>query len=317
MANSIEKLRAKKSTRKKEADVSIYDTQLDRPTLSNIQIDEELKSYIPPLKPDELTGLEASIRKEHVRDKLIVWQNEEGKFILVDGHNRFHILQKLHEEGFKISFQTDIIVFPAREAVKDWMINNQLSRRNLTSEQTSYLRGLRYNREKSRHGGSRKGASPQNEDLPRPSPIPEANSNQESNPQNEDLKTSSRLASEFKVAKATIERDGQYAMGLEKIGLANPELKRSILSGDIKLGKTIIQHLSKYNGSKKKLQSLNSIRALIAKPKTKSADNSDFTERKDMLIEKAKALTTKSPVASFQEAIDLLDEMKRMLQPRG
>ncbi len=315
MPNSIEKLRAKKSNRKKETDIGIYDAQLARPTLSNIQIDEELRSYIPPLKPEELSGLEESIREEHVRDKLMVWQNEEGTYVLVDGHNRFSILQKLYQEGLKINYQTEIASFPNREAVKDWMINNQLGRRNLTPGQMSYLRGLRYNREKAKHGGTRKEASPQNEDLlSSPSPTLSENKKQNASPQNEDLKTSHRLASEFKVGKATIERDGQYAMGLEKIGQANADLKRSILAGETRLSKSIIQQLSGYEGSVKKLQNLESIRKLTVRQKINSFSTSHFFEKKKDLQHKIKELSDTSKEKDIQEAIILLYELKELLK---
>ncbi len=313
MPNSIEKLRAKKSTKKKETNLSVYDAQLDRPTLSNIHIDEELRSYIPPLKPEELAGLEESIREEHVRDKLVVWQNEDSTFILVDGHNRFSILQKLYKEGLKINYQIEIASFPNREAVKDWMINNQLGRRNLTPGQMSYLRGLRYNREKVKHGGTRKEASPQNEDLMGNSPPTLSdNTHQKASPQNEDLKTSHRLASEFKVGKATIERDGQYAMGLEKIGQANAELKRAILAGETKLSKSIVQQLSSYEGSVKKLQNLESIRKLTARQKINSS--SHFLEKKKNLQHKIKVLSDTSQEKDINEAIVILIELKELLK---
>jgi len=61
----------------------------------------------------------------------------------------------------------------------------------LAEEQKAYLRGKRYENEKNKHGGER----PSN--------------------QNEDLKTSEKLASEYNVSKATIERDADFAKGID------------------------------------------------------------------------------------------------------
>ena len=64
----------------------------------NLKIDPEFQSQIPPLTDDEFKQLEENILKEgKLRSPLIVWNNT-----LVDGHNRYAILQK-HPE---ISFST-------------------------------------------------------------------------------------------------------------------------------------------------------------------------------------------------------------------
>jgi hypothetical protein len=55
-------------------------------------------------------------------DTLKTWQG-----ILVDGHHRYKICQK-----HSLSFQTEELFFDDREAVKIWMIRNQMGRRNIT-----------------------------------------------------------------------------------------------------------------------------------------------------------------------------------------
>jgi hypothetical protein len=49
-----------------------------------ISIDREFRSLIPPLRPEEHAGLEASLKAEGCRDALVVWRN--GKDVLLDGH---------------------------------------------------------------------------------------------------------------------------------------------------------------------------------------------------------------------------------------
>ena len=93
--------------------------------MQEIVIDDELSGLIPPLTEDEFAGLEASILREGCRDAIILW----GK-IIVDGHNRYRICRK-----HKIPFQTLEKKFASREEVKLWMLENQLSRRNLNDFQ--------------------------------------------------------------------------------------------------------------------------------------------------------------------------------------
>ncbi len=93
----------------------------------NLKIDPEFQNQIPPLTDDEYKQLEENILKEgKLLSPLIVWGNT-----LVDGHNRYAILQK-HPE---IYFSTMPLRFESREEVLAWICKNQLGRRNLSPEQ--------------------------------------------------------------------------------------------------------------------------------------------------------------------------------------
>lgn len=75
----------------------------------NLKIDPEFQSQIPPLTDDEFKQLEENILKEgKLISPLIVWGNT-----LVDGHNRYEIVQE-HPE---ISFSTMPLRFESREEV--------------------------------------------------------------------------------------------------------------------------------------------------------------------------------------------------------
>ena len=111
----------------------------------NLKIDPEFQSQIPPLTDDEFKQLEENILKEgKLLSPLIVWNN-----ILVDGHNRYAILQK-HPE---IYFSTMPLRFENREEAIAWICRNQLGRRNLSPEQKRYLLGKQYEAEKMKLGG--------------------------------------------------------------------------------------------------------------------------------------------------------------------
>ena len=106
----------------------------------NLKIDPEFQSQIPPLTDDEFKQLEENILKEgKLLSPLIVWNNT-----LVDGHNRYAILQK-HPE---IYFSTTPLQFENREETIAWICRNQLGRRNLSPEQKRYLLGKQYEAEK-------------------------------------------------------------------------------------------------------------------------------------------------------------------------
>mgnify|MGYP001191822013 CR=1 FL=1 len=74
-----------------------------------ITVDNELKSYIRPLKDEEFEKLKESILIEGIRDPLVVWQG-----ILLDGHHRYKIAQELGLE-----YKIVEIELPNKEAVKE------------------------------------------------------------------------------------------------------------------------------------------------------------------------------------------------------
>jgi DNA modification methylase len=102
-----------------------------------MQISKELEVLIPPLTSEEFKQLERNILEEGIRDPLVTWNG-----ILVDGHNRYRIAQE-----YDIDFETVEKEFPDMNAVKEWMVNNQLGRRNLPEfvrgELLSYVREMR------------------------------------------------------------------------------------------------------------------------------------------------------------------------------
>lgn len=101
----------------------------------SIIVDEEFKSLIPPLSPDEYLQLEENIVRDGIRDPLVVWHVPNGDDILIDGHNRFEI--SIKHAG--IPFQIKRMTFDLRKDVIRWIILNQFGRRNLSSYDRSVL----------------------------------------------------------------------------------------------------------------------------------------------------------------------------------
>lgn len=101
----------------------------------SIIVDEEFKSLIPPLSPDEYSQLEENIVRDGIRDPLVVWHVPNGDDILIDGHNRFEI--SIKHAG--IPFQIKRMTFDLRKDVIRWIILNQFGRRNLSPYDRSVL----------------------------------------------------------------------------------------------------------------------------------------------------------------------------------
>jgi hypothetical protein len=180
----------------------------------------ELKSYIPPLTIEEFAQLEQNILTEGCREALIVWKQGE-RYVLVDGHNRYTICQK-----HRLDFKVEIKDFAEIEQVKNWMINNQLGKRNVTEEVKSYLRGLQYKLEKASHGTNQHTKT--GVDIM-------------STPQ----KTLDKVAGQHKVSGKTIQRDEKFYEGLELLAQNDKDLKWKILNREINIPKNIISELPK------------------------------------------------------------------------
>ena len=92
--------------------------------MTTLKIDKDFRDLLPPLTDEEFAMLEKSILKEGIRENLLTWNG-----YIVDGHNRYEIA-KYH----KLDFQVTEMTFEDKQEVIQWMLNNQLGRRNLPKE---------------------------------------------------------------------------------------------------------------------------------------------------------------------------------------
>ena len=179
-------------------------------------IDSEFQSQIPALTDEEFQQLEENILSEgEVLSPLIVWGN-----ILVDGHNRYKILQQ-HPE---IPYTTRSIscTCETREDVLAWICKHQLGRRNLTPEQKKFLIGKQYHSEKSTRGGNHGNQYTQ-----------VANCQIDNLPSVEN--TTERIAKENNVSPSFVIRAEQFMKTVELMEKYCPGIQEEILSGKLKL----------------------------------------------------------------------------------
>ncbi len=114
------------------------------------------------------------------------------------------------------------------------------------------------------------------------------------------------------MGEATIRRDSEFALGLEKIGNQNPVLKRDILDGRVKISKSVIQKLSKYDASAKSFEEVSDILAFVA-PKNKQKSNK-FTISKDKTVAAMRNITPKSKPKEIAQIRLMLDQIEKMLE---
>ena len=183
----------------------------------NLKIDPEFQSQIPPLTDDEFKQLEENILKEgKLISPLIVWNNT-----LVDGHNRYAILQK-HPE---IYFSTMPLRFENREEAIAWICRNQLGRRNLSPEQKRYLLGKQYEAEKKAAKIFRGNQYT----------LAKKSGGTHDDNHHSGKKTCDRIAEENGVSRASVLRASHYTRGIDIADNLSPGIKQKVFSGEVKL----------------------------------------------------------------------------------
>lgn len=102
--------------------------------IDDLIIDKEFEELLPVLTPEEFNRLEKSVVKNGMLDPIKVWEESDtGKYIIIDGHNRYKILKKnnLDCSNWNIYTITETTL-KNRDDVKRWMLEQQLGRRNLS-----------------------------------------------------------------------------------------------------------------------------------------------------------------------------------------
>jgi len=184
--------------------------------MDRLIIDPEFRDKIPPLTEDEFTLLEENILSDGaVFSPLIVWDGT-----ILDGHNRYEIIQK-HPE---LTYAVHKVSFANRYEAISWICKHQLGRRNLTPQQKKYLIGQRYEAEKQAdafHGNQHTASDESGADKKCPH-------------QNSRHVTQSRIAKETNTSASYVREAGTFAKGVDAAEEALPGIKQEILTGTIK-----------------------------------------------------------------------------------
>lgn len=192
--------------------------------MEQLKIDPEFRDKIPPLTDAEFEQLRENILADgEVYEPLVVWNGT-----IVDGHNRYKIVQE-HPE---IPYRVKKMEFSDKWSAFDWMYKKQLGRRNLTDEQKTYLLGKLYEARKNTQGGDRK-SSRQNDDL-------------------KGMRTKDIIAIEVGVGSKTVERAEKFSKGVDALKEVSEEAAEKIMSGNSGAAKSEVSEIPNMTEDEKK-----------------------------------------------------------------
>lgn len=131
---------------------------------------DEFEKLLPRLSAESYSLLRASIEFAGVREAILVWEDVPGHAFIVDGHNRCRIAE--HEGKTSTLRYSPVLSIKSKENAIDWIIANQLMRRNLTDAQRMMFVGMAAAREAAKGKRKRadisrkirKGENPQNKE---------------------------------------------------------------------------------------------------------------------------------------------------------
>ena len=232
-----------------------------------LEIKEEFKKLIPPLTTEEFKQLEENCLNEGIRESILTWNG-----FIIDGHNRYDIAKR-----WNLDYQTKSKHFASEQDVIEWMILNQLGRRNITKEQKDYLIGKRYENEKQREG--------------RPSGKLE---------QNVPVSTAQKIAEEVGVSQMQVKRNEDFAKGVDKLG---EELKQQVLQGKAEVNKSDVQAIAKAEPTFVAQTEAD----IIAKAKEIKERKAE--EYKQKIVARVESKVNENPM-SFEER-DMLDKIEK------
>ena len=184
--------------------------------LSQLKIDPEFQSKIPPLQFEEEQQLEQNIIAEgRLLNPIITWNG-----YILDGHTRYRILKK---HGF-IKFEVEEIQLANKYEALAWICKNQLGRRNLSPEQKRYLIGKQYEAEKKAAKIFRGNQYT----------LAKKSGGAHDDNHHSGKKTCDRIAEENGVSRASVLRASHYTRGIDIADTLSPGIKQKVFSGEVK-----------------------------------------------------------------------------------
>lgn len=163
-------------------------------------IDKEFRDLLDPPTPEEKKRLKEKLAAEGQTEDLIGW-DEAG--VLVDGHTRYAILTGLGQVP-RIDWRP---FGPAddpksRDAVIEWIVTNQLGRRNLGDRRYDYFVGKKYLKELEKARGKKGGGD-----------------------------TAAKVAKETGKSEKTVRRAAAKAKAIDEVAKTDPEKAARMKAG--------------------------------------------------------------------------------------
>ena len=186
-----------------------------------LKINEEFRSKIPPLTEAEFEQLRENILSDgEVYEPIVTWNGT-----IVDGHNRWRIIQEHPEIPYKVKEME----FTDKWAAFNWMYRKQLGRRNLADEQKTYIIGKMYEARKKSVGAPKGNTNAEKQSA--------QNGQVVSKSDKEGHGVSGEIAMELNIGRNTVRRAEHFAKGIDALREVSPEAADKIINGKAKVVK--------------------------------------------------------------------------------
>lgn len=257
----------------------------------DIIVDPRFRDKIPKPSEEERRRLEENILADGlVREPLVLWK---GTNILVDGHNRWDIIQK-HPE---IPYSTIEREFDNEWDVIAWICRNQLGRRNISKVVYDKLIQEEHDAIQRIPGGDHKSDGFKKQSA--------------QNAQFEN--TRETVAKEHGITPAYVERAVEFGRGLDAAEAVAPGFKEAVLSGTESYPKRNIAGLRKIEDEAERKEAVEEMRNPKVKfPSNRGGSRSRKPTDEELAIEEADRRTTDKNAVVEYSIDDLLEELRNM-----
>ena len=243
-----------------------------------LKINEEFRSKIPPLTEAEFEQLRENILSDgEVYEPIVTWNGT-----IVDGHNRWRIIQEHPEIPYKVKEME----FTDKWAAFNWMYRKQLGRRNLADEQKTYIIGKMYEARKKSVGAPKGNTNAEKQSA--------QNGQVVSKSDKEGHGVSGEIAMELNIGRNTVRRAEHFAKGIDALREVSPEAADKIINGKANVTKSAVAELKAAPKEEVKefAKAVNEGKPIKAKPpRPMSPQMKDFAQKMISVVDEMKDLT--------------------------
>ena len=265
--------------------------------MQSLRIDPKFRDKIPPLTDAEFEQLRENILADgEVYEPIAVWNGT-----IVDGHNRWRIIQEHPEIPYKVKEME----FTDEWAAFDWMYRKQLGRRNLTDAQRTYLLGKLYESRKKSSGGQAGNDNAVKRDA--------QNGQLVSATDKEKHGVSGEIAMELNLGRNTVSRAEHFAKGIDALREVSPEAADKIISGKANATKGAVAELKRKSKDEIKrfadgVMADEKLRETKA-PRPVSKEMKDFNDKLNNVVE---VMESEGRTYSLEDAVNDLNSAEDM-----
>ena len=255
-----------------------------------LKIDPEFRDKIPPLTEAEFEQLRENILADgEVYEPLVVWNGT-----IVDGHNRYKIVQEHPEIPFKVREEH----FTDKWAAFEWMYRKQLGRRNLSEEQKDYMMGKMY--EARKNTDAFKG----NQYTSKSGESQNANNQNGRTPRTDEI-----IGAELGVNHATVHRAYKFAQGVDALREVSKEAADKVMSGNSGATKGEVREILKMSDKEKKKFAADVVSGEIKKNRRERTPSEEVQKRSAAIDAAVERITNPDAVPEYT-LDDLLNELQ-------